>query len=144
MKAHISDFGGFRSIFLAVMPYSVELSACIGIGGCGWPISIKVCCNMAACLVLIYSAPSSAFVVEDIIGLMIYAMLWTASLFGGMLYCQTRRNVPPLWCMLLACLNKMHHCALPLAWYITVASLFVIAYTVSGQSVINLQTANKF
>ena len=39
---HISWFGGFLAIVLLVNPTDVELSFCIGVWGCGQPISMNV------------------------------------------------------------------------------------------------------
>jgi hypothetical protein len=42
------------------MPTTVELSQFIGVGGCGWPISLRVSQNILACLKFKNNAPSSA------------------------------------------------------------------------------------
>jgi hypothetical protein len=33
------DFNAFGRILFAISECAVELSVCIGVGGCGWPIS---------------------------------------------------------------------------------------------------------
>ena len=48
-----------RLTVLFVIPTAVELSQCMGVGGCGCPISSRVSQQMVACLQLRNRAPSS-------------------------------------------------------------------------------------
>ena len=86
---------------------------------------------MAACLVLMYSAPSPDPDVEDITSLMICAVSWTAPLLGGMWCCLTRRSAPQTQLHALGSLKyDASLCTLntiSLTWYVTMASLFVAA-----------------
>jgi hypothetical protein len=42
------------------MPTAVELLQLMGVGGCGWPFSLRMSQNIVACLQFKNNAPSSA------------------------------------------------------------------------------------
>ena len=65
-----------------VMSSAVELSVLTRVAGCGWPILLRIFCSSTPFLALIYNEPSSDSAVEDMMTLMILAMLWMAPLFG--------------------------------------------------------------
>ena len=63
----------FGYIVFVTTPSAVELLIWIGVGGCGWPISLRRCLCSIAARELIYSAPSSASAADDMTALMICA-----------------------------------------------------------------------
>ena len=71
--------------FLFKTPFAAELSVCTGVGGCGCPISCRVSQIYTVSLALMYNAPSSASVADNItvLTLMICATLRMAPLFCG-------------------------------------------------------------
>ena len=75
--------------------FAVELSVCIGVGGCGCPISVSTFLRWTASLALMKSPASSASADEDMTDLMICAMLRMALLFGGMSALVDKKKCPP-------------------------------------------------
>ena len=65
----------FGCTLLLTTPLAVELSVCIGVGGCGCPISANMFLMCTASLALMKSAPNSASAAEDITALIICATL---------------------------------------------------------------------
>ena len=118
-------------ILFVTMPYGVELLVCIGIGGCGWPISDRVCLICVAILLLMNSAPSLASAVDDMVCLVICAMLQIASLLGGKVVSVGMKKCPPA--LFLAFGSHRYEASLwmariiLLAWYVMMASLFMAA-----------------
>jgi hypothetical protein len=55
-----------------VTPTAVELSVWIRVRGCGQPILLRVCQRGTISLAVVYRAPSSASVVEDMMSIMIW------------------------------------------------------------------------
>ncbi len=45
-------------ILLVSSACAVALSVCIGVGGCGWPSSMRVCCMEMAVFALMNRAPN--------------------------------------------------------------------------------------
>ena len=76
-------------------PFYVELPICIGVGGCGCPISISMFLKWTASFALMKSPLSSASAVEDMAAFMICAMLRMATLFGGMSALADKKKCPP-------------------------------------------------
>ena len=68
---------------LLAMPTTFALSVWIGVGGWGWPISPNVVHNVVASLALLYNAPSSASVADDITFFRILLVVCIAPLLGG-------------------------------------------------------------
>jgi hypothetical protein len=61
-KNHISSEQDLCCLtVLSAIPMAVELLKCIGVGGCGWPISLSVSQIIVACLQLRKRAPSLVF-----------------------------------------------------------------------------------
>ena len=52
-------------MLLLAIPHAVELSTCIGIAGCGWPISSSVVRNIVASFMLVNRPAVSALAAED-------------------------------------------------------------------------------
>ena len=77
------DFVAFDMILLLINPSAVLLSVCIGVSGCGWPISSSVLRVGTAVFALMNRAPNSASAADDMTFLIICEMLRTAPLFGG-------------------------------------------------------------
>ena len=77
-------FVRFGCIVCFTTPNAVELSICIGVGGCLCPISSSRCRIGTASRELIYSAPSSASAADDITAFIICATVNTAPLFVGL------------------------------------------------------------
>ena len=73
----------FLEMMLVTMPRAVVFSVCIGVGGCVFPISSRDWITGIDSLKLMNSAPSSASAVDDIISLVILAIVNTAPLLGG-------------------------------------------------------------
>ena len=75
-------------LFGVILPFTIlsamALSVCIGVGGCGWPISSRMILINTASRAMMYSPANSASVADDMTCLMMCAMLRTAPLFGGM------------------------------------------------------------
>eukprot|EP00956_Cyclotella_meneghiniana_P040712 scaffold203044_cov46-Cyclotella_meneghiniana.AAC.1 len=65
------------------MPSAVELSVCMGVGGCLWPISSNIFRSSTALRALIYNPPVSVSAADDMTALIISATLWMAPLLGG-------------------------------------------------------------
>ncbi len=78
-------FVAFGWILWLTTPYAVELLVCIGVVGCGWPISSSVVRWGTACLALMNNAPNSNSAAEDMTALIICEIFKTARLFAGIL-----------------------------------------------------------
>ena len=91
----------FGWTLLLTTPSAVELSVWIGVGGCLWPISLRMARMYTASRAMMYKAPSLALAADDITFLMIWAMLRTAPLFCGIAALFDRKKCPPT--LLLAC-----------------------------------------
>ena len=78
-----------------MIPNMVELSVCFGIGGCGCPISVRVCLIGAMNFVLMYNMPNSAFAADDMTAFMTQAVLWIAPLFNGNMVLLDMKKCPP-------------------------------------------------
>ena len=74
-------------------PFAVELSVCIGVGGCRCPISVSMFLRWTASFAFLKSPLSSASAAEDMMAFMIFAMLRMAPLFGGMSALVDKKNV---------------------------------------------------
>ena len=73
----------FGCTLVLTTPLAVELSVCMGVWGCGCPISARMFLMCTAYLALMNSATNSASVAEDITTLIICATLWMLPLLGG-------------------------------------------------------------
>jgi hypothetical protein len=82
-------------ILLLITPSAVELSVCIGVRGCGWPISVSICRRYTASLAFKNNAPNSASAADDITAFIMVAMVKTAPLFGGLSTLLDRKKCPP-------------------------------------------------
>ena len=71
-------FVAFSCISLFTTPHAVELSVCIGVGGCLCPSSLRVLRIGTAFFALMNSPPSSASAADDITALMIPASVCNA------------------------------------------------------------------
>ena len=69
---------------LLVNPTAVELSVCIGVWGCGQPISMSLLRSGIIFLAVIYSAAISASYADAIIVIMICAIFKTGPLSFGL------------------------------------------------------------
>ena len=80
---------------LATTECTAEFSVCMGVHGCGWPISTRViCCGMAS-RVLMNIAPISVSAADVITVLMIYAMFNTEPLFSEIVASFDSKKFPP-------------------------------------------------
>ena len=96
---------------LLTNPTVVELSTCIGVGGCGCPISSSAICNRTASFAVRYAAATLDSIAEDITLLIIFASAYTTPFivggcFGGWVgscMLSLRKNMSPaqLWALLL-------------------------------------------
>ncbi len=82
-------------MLLLTTPRAVLLLVCIGVGGCGCPISSRSWRCGTASHALMYSVPSLALAAEDMTSLMSWAMLSTAPLFAGSLVSDDMKKWPP-------------------------------------------------
>lgn len=82
-------------IVLLTTPRAVELSVCIGVGGCLCPISLRRCRIGTASRELMKRAPSSASAADDITALMIWAIVSTAPLLRGAWSFSDMKKCPP-------------------------------------------------
>ena len=73
----------FGWIVCVTTPISVVLSICIGVGGCGCPISSSRCRSRAASRVLMYSSSRSTSAADVMTDLNIFDTLSMALLFSG-------------------------------------------------------------
>ena len=78
------DLVVFRVIILVIMMCAVEISACVGVFGCGYPSSMSVVCIETANFALMNSALNSASAAKLITALVICKTCRTALLFCGM------------------------------------------------------------
>ena len=74
---------------------AIELSVCIGVGGCLWPSSSSTHLIYTASRAMMYNAASSASVADDMTFLMMCAMLRIAPLFGGSFVLYDIKKWPP-------------------------------------------------
>lgn len=103
---------------LLMNPIAVELSTCIGVGGCSWPISWRAVRIGTASLAARNVAPTSASIADDMTALMIFARTWTAPLSGGVLVgispgcwgMSLRKNIAPA--RLLALFSERYEASL--------------------------------
>ena len=94
---------------LVTTPRAVELSIDMGVGGCGWPSSLRRChCNTTA-LALMYKA-NSALAAEDMTGLIICLRDKMAPLFQGGDHFPIEKDAPQPCCMLLFQTDRMRLC----------------------------------
>ncbi len=70
-------------ILLVSSVCAVALSVCIGVHGCGWPSSMRVCRMEMAFFALLNRAPNSASAADDMNAQIICEMLRTAPLLKG-------------------------------------------------------------
>ena len=106
------DLVAFGVILLVRTPYTVELSVCMGIFGCGCPNSTSVVHMGTTNCALINSAPNSASAAELITALIICKMSRTALLFRGMSLSLDMKKHPPIGFMPWLRRGMMHHCGL--------------------------------
>ena len=90
-------------ILLVMISNAVELSVCIGISGCGCPISMSIFLSGAANFALMYNMPDSASFVDDITALMTCTMLWIVPLLAGDVVLLDMKKCPPA--LLYACVS---------------------------------------
>ena len=83
-------------MLLFTTPRAVVLSVCMGVWGCLWPISASVVLCGIASRALMYNAPNSASVEEDMTALMSWARLSTALLLAGSSQSDERKKCPPV------------------------------------------------
>ena len=74
---------------------AIELSVCNGVGGCLCPISTRIILMYTASRVMMYSAPNSASVADDMTCFIMCAILSMAPLLGGLSVSCDRKNWPP-------------------------------------------------
>ncbi len=67
-------------ILLVSSACAVALSVCIGVRGCGWPSSMRVCCMETAVFAIMNRAPNSASAADEMTAQIICEMLRTAPL----------------------------------------------------------------
>jgi hypothetical protein len=77
------DFNAFGLILFVISACAVELSVCIGVGGCGCPILIRVCRIGMAALTLMNNPPISASAADDTTCFKIPKIFKTAPLLTG-------------------------------------------------------------
>ena len=65
-------------------PSAIELSVCSGVGGCGCPISSRIMRMYTASRAIMYRPANSASVADDMMSLIMCAILIMAPLLGGM------------------------------------------------------------
>ena len=68
---------------LLMNPIAVELSTCIGVGGCSWPISWRAMRIGTASFAARNAAPTSASIADDMTLLMIFARTRAAPFSAG-------------------------------------------------------------
>ena len=85
--------------FLLIRASAIALSVCISVGGCLCPILSRMILMYTAYLAIMYSAPSSASVADDMTFLMMCAMLRIAPLFAGICVLLNRKKCPLPYCM---------------------------------------------
>ena len=88
-------FVRFGVILPLTTPSAIELSVCNGVGGCGCPISSKMIRMYTASRAMMYNAPNSASVADDMTCLMMWAILRRAPLFVGTSPPLERKKCPP-------------------------------------------------
>ena len=84
---------------------AIELSVCIGVGGCLCPNSSNTARMYTASRAIMYSAASSASVADDITFLMMCAMLSMAPLLGGSSESKDMKKWPPALLLALGSLR---------------------------------------
>ena len=91
---------------------AVELSVCMGVLGCGWPIFTSVICCGTASRALMNIAPISASVADVITILIICAMFNTAPFFAGTVASFDKKNALPRGCRIPGHLGTKHRCGI--------------------------------
>ena len=74
-----------RAMLLLTAPRAMVLLVCMGIGGCRYPITMRVWRSGMVLRKFKYRAPRSALAADDMTALMIWATVRTAPLLGGSL-----------------------------------------------------------
>ena len=88
------DFICFGWILLLMKPLAVVLSVCIGVGGCGCPISFSMFLMWADSLALTKRDPTSASAADDTAALIICDILRMAPLLDGMSSLLDKKKCP--------------------------------------------------
>ncbi len=88
-------FNALGIILLVSSAWAVELSVCMGVQVCGYPISSKMRCMETAVLALMNSAPSLASAANDNTALIICDVLSTTQLLMGMSSLPAMNMWPP-------------------------------------------------
>jgi hypothetical protein len=95
---------------------AIELLVCSGVGGCLCPISSRMILMYTASLAIMYSPTNSASVAKDILCLIMWEMLSTAPLFGGIgVSLDRKKNVRLLNFVPWVCLCSLRCCVLPIS-----------------------------
>jgi hypothetical protein len=82
-------------ILLVSSACAVALSVCIGVRGCGWSSSMRVCHMETAVFALMNRAPNSASAADDMTAQIICEMLRTAPLLKGISSLPAMNMWPP-------------------------------------------------
>ena len=83
IELHVHGFCHFRGIVLVMTPFTVELSVWMGMSGCKCPISATVAQTATACFALMKRVTNSTLVVENMMALITFVMLWLCHYCGG-------------------------------------------------------------
>ena len=87
----------FSCILLLAIPFAVVLSVCIGVGGCGCPISsIRFCCGIA-CFALMNNPAISALAADESTAFMTDDTFNSAPLLSGLSVLEDKKWWPPTW-----------------------------------------------
>ena len=120
------DFRRLIAMLFVTTPSAVVLSVCIGVGGCLWTIYLSEWRDGMASRKLMKRAPSSASAAEDMTALIIFVMVITAPLLGGMAEFLDMKKCPPS--LLRAFVSEIYEASLwparniLLALYVMIAS----------------------
>ena len=95
VQTHIHRFEAFACNVVGYESVRRGLSVCTGVGDCLWPISSRAWRAGTASQQLTKRAVSSASAAEDMTGFMIWVMVMTAQLFGGVLVSLDMKKCPP-------------------------------------------------
>ena len=99
----------FGCILLLITPSAAVLSVCIGVFGCGWPISVSICRKYTASFALINKAPSAAE----------WLIWWELHhCWGGIYPRSIRKNVLQLGFVIFSCLHILRRCEPPISFYL--------------------------
>ena len=82
-------------MFLVTTPCGVVVSVCTCVGGCLWPIYSRAWQAGTASRQLMKRAASLTSAAEDMTAFMIWAMVMTAPLFGGVSVSLDMKKCPP-------------------------------------------------